>query len=472
MRDFVEHLDTWKLADSLTVFQATCLINGILPGEPYSSSEEFDNYKLFTVERLLCSLVEYGYVKSKIYRKNFDSGYVIVTKDQNNKEQFAYHPVIDWDKTMILVEDLKRWMGEKGYKPEFFFTENERQTDIKNHDLPFYSQKLHAAIDAWETVTCDEKYLRGKTPKQAIEKYLKNNSHKYTYPDELSSSQCLEDISKTVNWQKTGGAPKICTLGIVPSSSAKCRNIIEPEHPLYEWQFFEELTVNQIAYLMLGINPYDLEKCYEIDSSNEKSIFDTLLVALTNAVEYGLLKAIIRKSAWVGNIEDTDVPDLIFTDFKDKREVRNYSYHSEGLEEPEFVFYIDGVAITSSRYYLKYFNEMDWWRITVPVVEIKRWLTTKGKRPAVFFSLDDAIPPFCDEESCYFSSSLKAAYDTWNYLKDNYQHMSSQTIKEAAISYLVDNKDKYSQKGEPLSKSLIESIARVVNWDKSGSKIY
>lgn len=76
-------------------------------------------------------------------------------------------------------------------------------------------------MSAWRAVTNDTKRLHGKTPKQAIEIWLKENASTYDLikEDGTVNSSAIEEISKIANWKPEGGAAKTPTqVPINPST--------------------------------------------------------------------------------------------------------------------------------------------------------------------------------------------------------------------------------------------------------------
>ena len=56
----------------------------------------------------------------------------------------------------------------------------------------------------------DEKLLKGKTAKQALERWLRENAAGYGLSDEDGNPNAkgIEECAKVANWQHKGGAPK------------------------------------------------------------------------------------------------------------------------------------------------------------------------------------------------------------------------------------------------------------------------
>lgn len=114
-------------------------------------------------------------------------------------------------RTRINTDDIRIWLGSRGITSGFFFPQH--NTDLPaylDQSHPHYAPKLAAAIRAWEAVTSEQPRLRGKTPKQAIKKWLTENAAQYglTKNDGTPNNQGVEEISKLANWKPDGGVSK------------------------------------------------------------------------------------------------------------------------------------------------------------------------------------------------------------------------------------------------------------------------
>ena len=76
-----------------------------------------------------------------------------------------------------------------------------------NH--PRDAPKLAASVHAW-LATADKDAISGKSPKQALEKWLRENAPKYGLSDEDGNPNAdgIEQCAKVANWKQKGGAPK------------------------------------------------------------------------------------------------------------------------------------------------------------------------------------------------------------------------------------------------------------------------
>jgi hypothetical protein len=98
-----------------------------------------------------------------------------------------------------------------GFKTGFFFPEPQQmEPDYLNALHEHYSPKLAAAIEAWRAVSADPKLRVGKTVKQALVVWLRQNANKFglTKEDGNPNEQGIEEIAKIANWDAKGGAPK------------------------------------------------------------------------------------------------------------------------------------------------------------------------------------------------------------------------------------------------------------------------
>ncbi len=108
---------------------------------------------------------------------------------------------------------LKDFLRERGFSTGFFFPESQDDRSYLDSGETCYAPKLAAAVKVWEKVSSDESLLVGKTPKQAIEKWLREHASEYglTDADGNPVKAAIEQIAKVVNWKPEGGAAKTPT---------------------------------------------------------------------------------------------------------------------------------------------------------------------------------------------------------------------------------------------------------------------
>jgi hypothetical protein len=197
-----EAFDAWKLCDEFTVDQAAHLIVGMPPGF-YEGQ------------------IAYGNDLSPSEDKRFHMTLAAATNALLNAVKSGrVAPVRSVDlplggageasRTFIHIDSIRKWLKERGIKRGFFFTEPDifepgylKKTDTR------YAPKLAAAVRAWEG-TSDESATKGKSPKQALMKWLREHASEFELSDEEGKPNELgiEEAAKVANWQRGGGAPK------------------------------------------------------------------------------------------------------------------------------------------------------------------------------------------------------------------------------------------------------------------------
>ncbi|MFG1186913.1 hypothetical protein [Xanthobacter aminoxidans] len=186
----------WRLAKSLTIYQAALLIEGYDPAKfedspPYNWHPDIKN-KTAAVIHALRSASEDGTIK---LAKEFRSG--------------EFDEYLDLDRSLMRVDDIRSWLETAGFKDGFFVPIEEEDDGPGDFLSPFYAPKLAAANDAWKAVTSDKTWLRGRSPKKAIELWLKENAARYGLmnKDGTPNATGIEEIAKVANWKPAGGAP-------------------------------------------------------------------------------------------------------------------------------------------------------------------------------------------------------------------------------------------------------------------------
>jgi hypothetical protein len=112
----------------------------------------------------------------------------------------------------IEVDSLREWLAGRGLKSGFFFPDKYDLGDYLNPRHPRYAPKLAAAVLAWQA-TGDKAATSGKSPKQALMKWLRGHAADFgmTDDDGAPSETAIEEVAKVANWQPVGGAPKTPT---------------------------------------------------------------------------------------------------------------------------------------------------------------------------------------------------------------------------------------------------------------------
>lgn len=216
----MESIDFWRLCDEVTVIQAALLITDNDPTVDANYIENW-NYERRPLGYEAAKTAMQNAIMAKRLPANirYDAhwrGYgeepdISEHIERNEGKEIVVKKLPDWQLTTVNVEDLRRWLLGRGFKSGFFFSEASEETpDYLSEASPHYAPKLAAAVNAWLHVTKNPDLLNGKTPKQAIEKWLREHAAIYslTKEDGSPNEQGIEDIAKVANWKPTGGAAK------------------------------------------------------------------------------------------------------------------------------------------------------------------------------------------------------------------------------------------------------------------------
>lgn len=116
---------------------------------------------------------------------------------------------VNWSTTLISVNDYRVWLASRGIANPVFHGKAPPDSDFTNPFGPFYAPKLAAAVDAWRAVTADPKQWRGKSPKKALEAWLRENAATYGLVNKDGSPNAtgIAEVAKVANWKPAGGAP-------------------------------------------------------------------------------------------------------------------------------------------------------------------------------------------------------------------------------------------------------------------------
>jgi len=234
--NFMENFDHWRLCDDISVFQAIMLILGYDPAN--HSSREIEGSTTYDPPK------GYGSLKTALVNGLLNG------KIQGNPEfyQDGYDgaPAADLlsiDYATVNVESLKEFLSSKNYYPSFFFPEGVVAEEYVNPQNAFYASKLAAAVNAWKFVTSEpDKHLNGKTPKMALEKWLRENANQYglTKDDGSPNETGIQEICKIANWKPGGGANK------TPTRPPAKKNLPTPSATPFELKVWEPRKASQM----------------------------------------------------------------------------------------------------------------------------------------------------------------------------------------------------------------------------------
>ena len=192
----MDRIDRWKLADELTTYQIALLIAGYDPSE---FEEDQPHQWPKEVNRDI-------------------SPFLNAIKNAARSEKLKFTPVryessynsddIDWNISTVDIESLCEWLRRRNFKDGFFVGRDGHVDKISDQSGEYYAPKLAAAVRAWNEVTADPTALNGKTPKKALEIWLRKHANEYglTGKDGNPNELGIEEICKVANWKLGGGA--------------------------------------------------------------------------------------------------------------------------------------------------------------------------------------------------------------------------------------------------------------------------
>lgn len=217
----MEPLDYWRLCDDLTIVQAALLMAGEDPGP---SQDNVEGWR--ADQRPVGYEAAKAAILSAIRRDDVESRIVPLPEyDNDDGRHIGYiKGTVDIKESTVSVASLCAFLAKRGCKEGFFARPDNSAPDYVDSSNQNYAPKLAAAVEAWQAVTSDEKRLEGKTPKQAIEKWLRENASRFGLSDEDGNpnKDGIEQISKVANWKPEGGAAK--TKGNLPTPKKAKKN--------------------------------------------------------------------------------------------------------------------------------------------------------------------------------------------------------------------------------------------------------
>lgn len=210
----MDDFDYWRLCDDLSIIQAALLVVGEDPSEKsyvenWAMNKRPAGYE--AAKTAIVNALKRGHIEGTISHEP--------EQDQNGNI-IGDSIYIDIGTSIVSVDSLRSFLKKRGISTGFFFPDDLDDRNYLDPDNSFYASKLAAAVMAWESVSSDEALLNGKTPKQAIEKWLRENASEYglTGIDGNPIGAAIDQISKVSNWKPEGGAAKTPTPPQVKSN--------------------------------------------------------------------------------------------------------------------------------------------------------------------------------------------------------------------------------------------------------------
>jgi hypothetical protein len=188
-------INFWKLCTEYSVYQAAMLVAGHDPQdyEELGDSEVAKKARGYAAVRTaLCNAINGGSLHTAA-KSHFD--------DYGDTSLNIYQ-------TLVRVSDLDAFVKAAGLVCEIFDRTSQPAACRLTASNPYYSRKLDAANKAWAAVTSDRRLLAGKSPKQALQKWLGEHAAEFGLisKDGKPNVTGIEEICKVANWKPEGGA--------------------------------------------------------------------------------------------------------------------------------------------------------------------------------------------------------------------------------------------------------------------------
>ncbi|MEC9346269.1 MAG: hypothetical protein VYB54_08575 [Pseudomonadota bacterium] len=201
----MDDIDYWRLADELTIVQAALLVVGESPGpiaeyvEKWDAGERPPGYE--AAKHAIKNALLNGRVKGSPVEET--------AVDWNGNEIGVVPGTAEIHHSLVDVLSLRNWLSDRGFRDGFFFPEKAGKPDYLDANNGRYAPKLAAAVGAWLAIGNTDD-LKGRHPKQALMKWLRENAASYGLTDDEGKPMetTLGEIAKIANWQPKGGAPK------------------------------------------------------------------------------------------------------------------------------------------------------------------------------------------------------------------------------------------------------------------------
>lgn len=214
----MEPIDYWKLCSQYSIVQAALLTCGHVP----------DDYQ-YDVERQAKTPTGYVAVRSALYNAVLSGRLKAIQRPCYDNDGNPYG--MDVTETLIDVDDLAQFLRSSGFQAPFFDRPSNNQALLAGG--PAVPPKLAAANKAWAAVAAHPSLLIGRSPKQALEKWLSENAAdlRLLNRDGTINRTGIEEICKVANWKPSGGATPTPSL-TGPTQSAPLISLPAPGHDL------------------------------------------------------------------------------------------------------------------------------------------------------------------------------------------------------------------------------------------------
>lgn len=208
----MQALDFWKLCSEYSLIHAALIISGHDP-EDAEHQQEHDLIRQ-----------KPGYLPVRTALLNaVRSGALTPLTLIFEPSEYSDREAVDVHRTIVTVDELDRFVRSRGMVCDYFDRDIPRP-DFVARGSPNFSKKLYAANRAWFAVTQEPARLIGKSPKQALEKWLLENAEELGLLNRNGqpNQTGIEEICKVANWKPEGGATA------TPSNVQSAFQTVEP----------------------------------------------------------------------------------------------------------------------------------------------------------------------------------------------------------------------------------------------------
>ena len=233
------------------------------------------------------------------------------------------------------------------------------------------------------------------------------------------------------------------------------------------WRLNEDFLLSEVAMLMLGVNPQELEKLERYCRNLEKIEAFRRDVDVYDQDEYDFDEDELSKKP------DFDQDP---EEWKDKYDVLVKTLSkavSQGRLKAEIKMITGSHWDTiAEEYYEVDTDEVNVEKTIVHIEELREWLKSRGVRSGFFFQTSeiDAIPEYLNAKHKHYAPKLAAAVNAWLEVSRNPGLRKNKNPKQAIDIWLRKNADRYGltkDDGNPNEQGITE-ISKVANWKLSG----
>lgn len=196
----------WRLADTLSIVEATLLVLDVEPQgtadsvENSAESYQPDGYR--AVKAGILAGLKNKSLKGCLRHPESTDFHGNWSLDESRYDLTTSH---------VEVESLIAWLKSRGFSRGYFFADDHQHHGLKDPNHPRYSPKLAAAVEAWESH--EEGSPAPGTAKQKLAKWLRLHAAEYGLTDDEGKARetVIDQLATIANWATKGGAPKADT---------------------------------------------------------------------------------------------------------------------------------------------------------------------------------------------------------------------------------------------------------------------